>query len=86
LANKSKEAHDRAEAGFKKNAQKAHEGQKAMAEYEAAGRAIREKTSRLRSLRLAKEAAEQKAALDTGGVKKKPAAAKKPPAASPEKR
>jgi hypothetical protein len=32
------------------------EGRKAMADYEAEGRATREKTARLRALRLAKEA------------------------------
>ena len=56
--------HDR--IAFKK-VQRAEEGEKAKAEYEAEARAIREKTLRLRSLRLAKEAAE----LATE-VKKKP--------------
>jgi hypothetical protein len=46
----------RAEAQFKK-ALRAEEGQKAMAEYEAAAIALREKTARLKALRLAKEAA-----------------------------
>jgi hypothetical protein len=58
LANNPKTARDRAEASFKKE-QKAREGQKAMAEYEAAGAAVRAKTERLRALRLAKEAAER---------------------------
>jgi uncharacterized membrane protein YqiK len=48
-----------------KQAQKEQEGAKAMAEYEAAGRAVREKTARLRALRMAKEAAEPKAAVKT---------------------
>ena len=47
----------RAEARFKKE-ERAREGVKAMLEYEAESRAIRERTARLRALRLAKEAAE----------------------------
>jgi hypothetical protein len=57
LANNSKEARDRAEATFKKQEQRAREGAKAMADYEAEGRAMREKTARLKSLRMAKQAA-----------------------------
>jgi hypothetical protein len=49
---------DRAEALFKKQEQ-ARGGAKAMADYEAAQQAIREKTARLRALRLARQAAEQ---------------------------
>jgi hypothetical protein len=51
---------DRAEASFKKE-ERAREGAKAMRDYEAEGRAVREKTARLKLLRLAKEAAEAKA-------------------------
>jgi hypothetical protein len=51
---------DRAEASFKKE-ERAREGAKAMKDYEAEGRAVREKTARLKLLRLAKEAAEKKA-------------------------
>ena len=47
-----------AEAKFKRKEAQALEGAKAMAEYEAASRAIVEKTARLKALRLAKEAAE----------------------------
>jgi hypothetical protein len=43
-------------------AQQAEDGRKAMAEYEARVQATREKTERLRALRLAKEAADAKAA------------------------
>lgn len=50
------QAHARAEALFKKEAM-AREGAKAMAEYEAKQRAVREKTARLRALRLARDAA-----------------------------
>ena len=52
----SKRAHDRAEAIFKKKEQQLREGQQAMAEYQAASAATREKTARLRALRLARDA------------------------------
>jgi hypothetical protein len=52
---KSKEAQD---SIAKKREQQARDGAKAMAEYEAAGRATREKTARLKALRLAKEASQ----------------------------
>jgi len=55
LATNSKEAQDRAEASFKRKEQRARDGAKAMAEYEAAGVALRKKTARLKALRLAKE-------------------------------
>jgi hypothetical protein len=56
----------RAEAAFNK-VQRAQQGEKAKTEHEAEAQSVREKTSRLRSLRLAKEAA------DLGpSVKKKP--------------
>ena len=54
----SNEAKARAEASFKRKEERAREGAKAWAEYEAQRRAVVEKTERLRSLRLAKEAAE----------------------------
>ncbi len=57
MANNSKETRDRAEATFKKQEQRAREGAKAMADYEAEGRAMREKTARLKSLRMAQQAA-----------------------------
>jgi hypothetical protein len=50
-------AREQAETRFKKQERLAEEGSKAMADYEAAGRATREKTARLRLLRLAHEAA-----------------------------
>ena len=56
------EAHRRAEALFKKE-QQLREGQQAMAEYQAELRAMREKTARLRALRLARDAANQNAVL-----------------------
>jgi hypothetical protein len=54
----SDEARARAEANFKKE-ERAKEGTKAMMEYQANGRMVREKTQRLKALRLAKEAAEK---------------------------
>ena len=51
-------AHERAEASFKKKEKQLEEGQKAWAEYEANALAVREKTARLRALRLDREARE----------------------------
>jgi hypothetical protein len=48
----------RAEALFKKEKQ-VREGAKAMTEYEVAQQAIREKSARLRALRLARDAAKE---------------------------
>jgi hypothetical protein len=50
------EAHRRAEALFKKE-QQLREAQQAMAEYQAQLHTMREKTARLRALRLARDAA-----------------------------
>ena len=58
MATRSDEVRARAEANFKKE-QRAKEGEKAMMEYQAEGRMVREKTARLRALRLAKEAADK---------------------------
>jgi hypothetical protein len=52
------EARARAEANFRKE-ERAKDGAKAMMEYEANIRLVREKTERLRALRLAKEAADK---------------------------
>jgi hypothetical protein len=54
-------ARARAEALFKKEEQR-RDGEKAMAEYLAESRAMREKTARLRALRLARDAAAKEAA------------------------
>jgi len=54
----SDEARQRAEKSFKQE-ERALDGRKAMTEYEAQVLAIREKTARLRELRLAKEAQAQ---------------------------
>ena len=60
MSDKSKDAQRRAEAEFKK-VRNAKEGAKAPSEYEASAKAVREKTFRLRALRLAKEAVETRA-------------------------
>ena len=61
LTTKSNEARSRAEASFRKE-ERAKEGAKAMMEYEANIRMVREKTERLKALRLAKEAADKERA------------------------
>ena len=53
----AKQARDRAEAIFKKKQERLRDGQTAMAEYETARLATREKTARLRALRLARDLA-----------------------------
>jgi len=58
LITKSDEARVRAEANFKKE-ERAKDGAKAMMEYQANSRMVREKTERLKALRLAKEAADK---------------------------
>lgn len=59
---RSSEAHARAEASFRKE-ERAKDGAKAMMEYQAHGRAVREKMARLKALRLAKEAADKERKL-----------------------
>jgi hypothetical protein len=54
----SQQAHDLAEASFKKKESQLREGQEAMAEYHKGRVTIRERTARLRALRLARDAAE----------------------------
>jgi hypothetical protein len=49
----------RAEALFNKKEKQMREGAKAMAEYEVAQQAMRERTARLRALRLARDAGKQ---------------------------
>jgi hypothetical protein len=61
----SSEARARAEANFKKE-ERAKEGVKAMTEYQASGKAVRERMAELKALRLAKEAADKTADKATG--------------------
>ena len=56
LTTKSNEVRARAEASFRKE-ERAKEGAKAMMEYKANIRMVREKTERLKALRLARDAA-----------------------------
>ncbi len=53
----SKEAHDLAEAKFKKKEEQLKEGNRAFADYLAEQRRVAEKTARLRALRLARDEA-----------------------------
>jgi hypothetical protein len=59
---RSSEAHARAEASFRKE-ERAKDGAKAMMEYQASGRAVRDKIARLKALRLAKEAEDKEREL-----------------------
>ncbi len=60
----SDQARQRAERNFKRE-ERALDGRKAMTEYEAQARATREKTARLKALRLAKEGQAQNEAPPT---------------------
>ena len=60
----------RVEALFKKE-ERAREGVEAMSEYKADVRAVREKTVRLRALRLAKEAGDNEAKLTKEPIARK---------------
>jgi len=60
----------RADASFRKE-ERARDGAKAMTEYEAEARAVREKTVQLRALRLARELAEKEAKPTTKPVTSK---------------
>ena len=73
----SKEEQARAEAQFHRALKKAHEAKQAVSQYEADGRAVAEKTAKLRALRLAKEAAESKAAAEAKEAAQNLAAMKK---------
>jgi len=61
LTIESNKARARAEASFRKE-DRAKDGAKAMMDYQANARMVREKTERLKALRLAKEAADKKRA------------------------
>jgi hypothetical protein len=67
---RSSDAQARAEASFRKE-ERAKDGAKAMMEYHANNRAIREKTARLKALRLAKEAADKEGELGGKLVRRK---------------
>ena len=65
------QARQRAERNFKKE-ERARDGRAAMAEYEVQARTIREKTARLKALRLAKEAEAQTEAPPAKPAKRRP--------------
>lgn len=73
----------RAEAQFKKKEEQRREGQQAMAEYQAQAVATREKTERLRALRLAREEAARRKGP---AVKRSPDAPVKRKADAPARR
>lgn len=78
MADNSRESRERAEVRFAKAQKAADVSKEAWADHDAEARAVRAKTSRLRALRLAKEAADAEAGPE---VKKKPVTRrKKPPA------
>ena len=58
LTTESNKAHARAEASFRKE-ERAKDGAKAMMDYQANARMVREKTERLKALRLTREAADK---------------------------
>jgi hypothetical protein len=68
----SEQARQLAEKRFKQE-ERAQDGRKAMTEYEAEARATREKTARLKALRLAKEAQAQNEALPAKPAERRPA-------------
>jgi hypothetical protein len=70
---RSNDARARADASFRKE-ERAKDSAKAMMEYLDNSRQVRERTERLRALRLAKEAADKKAADKTAADKKVTAA------------
>jgi hypothetical protein len=75
----SERVHDAAESSFKKRERRITEGRKAMAEHDAAARAVDANTARLRALRLARDAAEALAPAKTvkaSSAKKKTSAKK----------
>jgi len=74
---RSKEYQAKAEAQFHQTIKKAHEAKQAVSQYEAAARAVDEKTAKLRALRLAKEAADAKAAAEKKSEVKTKSSSKK---------
>ena len=70
----SDQARQRAEKSFKRE-ERARDGRKAMTEYEAQARATREKTERLKALRLAREAQAQTEEPPAKPTKRRPRAA-----------
>ena len=82
----SEQTREVAESSFKKRERRLQEGRKAMAEHDAAARAVDANTARLRALRLARDAAEAlapaKPAKASPAKRKKKIAAASPPIAA----
>jgi len=72
-----KEARARAEARFEKLQKAAAQAETVWAERAAQSRALDEKSARLKSLRLAKQASDQRATAEEKLVPKRPRASKK---------
>ncbi|HEX4768875.1 MAG TPA: transcriptional regulator [Lichenihabitans sp.] len=70
MTEKAGDLHSRVNAKSDKARKMTRESDKVWAQYEAEGRAIRARTERLRSLRLAKEAADSNAAPPPVAVRK----------------
>lgn len=77
MADHSKEARERAEARFEKAQKATQDAAQAKADRQASTRAIDEKTTRLKALRLARDAAEPPAEVKTKPAKKPATAAKR---------
>ena len=65
MSGNPEEARARAEAKFQKQQQADHQEAEAKAQREAQARAVEDKTARLKSLRLAREAADKEAMAQT---------------------
>jgi hypothetical protein len=89
MSDKTEEARQRAETKFEKVKNATRESDKVWAQHEAEGRAVRARTARLKTLRLAKEAADLEAAalvvkpVKPAARKKKAASAAPKPASAP---
>ena len=82
MADQSKEARERAEARFEKAQKATQDAAQAKADRQATTRAIDEKTTRLRALRLARDAAEPPVEAKPKPAKKAATSAKRSPAKS----
>ncbi len=64
MAGDQQNSRERAEARFERLQRQKREGEAAARDYEANGKAVDDKTARLKALRLAKEAADREAAAN----------------------
>ncbi len=82
MADQSKEARERAEVRFEKAQKATQDAAQAKADRQATTRAIDEKTTRLRALRLARDAAEPPAEVKAKPARKVATGTKRSPAKS----